>query len=52
MDVPKPLPTLSPRALFRYGVVSEVLTAEVRGVVRREAVRQVAARVHLGLELF
>jgi len=43
---PAPVPTA--RALFRYRVLSEVLVTEVRGVVRREAVRQVADRVHLG----
>ncbi len=50
MDDSTPLTAPSARALFRYRVISEVLTTEVRGVVRREAVRQVAERVHLGLD--
>lgn len=43
-----PHPAASVVALFRYAVVSEVLVGVLRGQVRREAVRQVAGRVHLG----
>ena len=43
-----PAPVVSPLALFRFAVVSEVLVAELRGLGRSEAVERTASRVHRG----
>lgn len=42
-----PIP-VSATALFRYGIVSEVLTRVARGQLHAEAVRMATASVHLG----